>query len=198
MLDKLIQDLKTDCDEIKTYLGKTQIEDAEKTLASAEKKLRELIEYSDYSIFIPNYKELFSECIDMFAEVFMKISFASAYNLTDAYAQAISTNNADEAAIILQQLDTKMTFMHQSYLNAQRDGRSQTAAFIDFEKDFSYLRKNLEESKKNAVMQQVCSNFERALNFKETKQLFFNYSGSHHLASGIQELNPQNDPMVLK
>ncbi len=103
-------------------------------------------------------------------EVFIPVSFVSAYNLIEAYENTLSANNADQAIKILQQLESKMAFMKQSYLDAQREGRSQTAAFIDFEKDFSYLIENLQEAKKRAVIQQMCSNFTQAMNFKETRQ----------------------------
>lgn len=176
MLEKLIQDLRDDCTKIKIYLNASLSIEAEQTLVSAAKKLQELMEYADFSFFIPNYEKSLSESIDIFVEVFMKVSFASAYHEIAAYEKTLSANDTDQATVILQKLESKMTFMEQSYSDAQRDGQSQTAAFIDFEKDFSYLRKTLENAKKEAVIEQMCTNFAKAMDFKGTMYQFFYWS----------------------
>lgn len=173
MIDSIIKDLNNDFVQIKILLSTSKTEDAEKALAGAAQNLKKFMEYADYSIFIRNYEKKLSEFIDRFMETSMIVSFASAYDLIDAYNHAVVVHDTPQAANLLQKVENKITFMEQSYLDAVHRGQNRTAAFIDFEKDFSYLLRYLEESKKEDGIQQMCNNFVKAMNFKETQQLFF-------------------------
>ncbi|CEG56219.1 hypothetical protein [Legionella fallonii] len=196
MFDKLIKDLYKDFTDIKISLDASNIKNAKDVLASAAEKLQELINHAEDPIFVEIYEKQLSNAIGVFIEISMKVSFAFVYSLIDAYDKAVSAKDTTQATTILRQVEHETTFMQQSYLDAQRDGRSQTAAFIDFEKDFSYLLKNLEESKKNAVIEQMCTNFANAINFKETKQQFFYWSRS--MAIETQPSNTLGESLSLK
>ncbi len=172
MFESIVKELKNDFALIKILLANNS-ESAEKVLTKAAQGLKDFMEYSEYSIFIQNYETHLIELIDMFVEASMEVSFATTYKLIDAYREALVANNTTKAAQLLQRLEDKVTFMNQSYLDAMKSDRSQTPAFIDFKRDISYLLRHLENSKKEAVMQQICTNFEKAMNFRETQQQFF-------------------------
>ncbi|MCL9685314.1 hypothetical protein [Legionella maioricensis] len=173
MFDSIIKDLHNGFVGIKILLNTNKTKDAEKALANAAKNLKELMGYADYSLFIVNYEKQLSEFIDVFIETSMAVSFASTYNLIDAYNNAVAADKTTQAEDLLQQVEHKIAFMKQAYANAVERGQSRTSAFIDFEKDLSYLLKYLEDSKRKDLIQQMCNNFDKAMNFTETQQQFF-------------------------
>jgi hypothetical protein len=138
-------------------------------------------------------KEQLGKLINIFIEASMAVSFASTYNLIDVYNNLTAANEATQAADLLPQIEKKITFMQQAYADAIEKNQSQTPAFIDFEQDLSYLLQYLEKAKKNALVQQMCNNFAKAMNFTETQQLFF----SHRKIPNDSQFHTVNEQMIV-
>ena len=197
MIESIIQDLHNDLTQIKILLNDKNVKKAEEVLKTAALHLKKFMGYAEFSLFIKDYEKQLGAFVDLFAEASMAVSFASTYSLIDAYNKAILTNDTTQAANLLQQIESEVTFMRGAYLDAGQEGRSQTPAFIDFEKDISYLLRYLEKSKKEALIQLMCNNFTSAMNFKETQQQFFYHQKTLHNTQDTQVLSSSQENTIL-
>ncbi|BCA95059.1 hypothetical protein TUM19329_14200 [Legionella antarctica] len=173
MIESIINEFNNDFAHIKDLLKDNNLAPAEELLAQTAQHLKLFKEFSGNFFNLERYIKELNELVDQFTEVSMSVTFASSYRLIYAYKNALVDNDQTEAANLLPQIEYKIRFMNQAYLDAIKAARSQTSAFINFEKDFSQLLGHLEEAKNQDKVLQVCSNIEKALNFKKTQQLFF-------------------------
>lgn len=114
---------------------------------------------------------------EQYIEVSIKVCFATAYHVMDCFA--LNTNpNKDDA--LLKQIKSEMYFLLSEYNNAVNEDREQTAAFINFKKDYSYLHLYFEKVKTDVGLKRACNNFAKALVFEETCQQFGLGNSDHH------------------
>ncbi|KTD37682.1 hypothetical protein Lnau_0613 [Legionella nautarum] len=175
MINELIKDLHNNLVGIPYLLNEGKFVEAEKELAVAAKNLQELM---DYSLFLPAYEEKAQSFLENFVELSMRMAFLSTDRLIGAYDEAVACNDTIKAANLLQQIKNKLTFMREAYADALKDGRGQTAAFIDFSTDFPRLLACLKKSEEKAVVQHMCNNFENAMNFQYGQHQFFSLTRS--------------------
>jgi hypothetical protein len=175
MIEELIKDLNNSFVGIPLFLNEGNIEAAEKELAAAAKNLRE---FTAYTLFLTAYEKQAQNFLEQFVELSMTVAFASTYHLIGVYDEAVTSNDTVKEAEVLQQIRNKLNFMREAYAEALKDGRGQTAAFIDFSTDFPRLLACLKQSEEKATLQHMCRNFANAMNFQDGQQRFFPFSRS--------------------
>lgn len=120
---------------------------------------------------------------EKFTETAVKFNFSYSYHLIDCCQEAIESNNFEKAGLLHQKIQQQLSLMASDYRRSSQKGNGQTAAYIDFPKDFHYLtqcfnqlnnsyNESIESFNTQKALDQACKNFANACNFVETQRVF--------------------------